>query len=171
MEPTTELTDVQLKVIEFVARSLSIFEAANQADTTWKEVTLWRNTNPAFCDALEEAMRERAIVNQERIQGLAFEAIQVLGKVLKDERASPAIRLRAAQTVFKMTASAKKPQPEPQDTETQDPEKTEIMHNSAQSTVRLPAQPGRNSLCPCGSGIKFKRCCANPVPQALPTAA
>ncbi|MEQ1862875.1 MAG: SEC-C metal-binding domain-containing protein, partial [Chthoniobacteraceae bacterium] len=22
--------------------------------------------------------------------------------------------------------------------------------------------PGRNDLCPCGSGVKFKRCCGRP---------
>ena len=50
--------------------------------------------------------------------------------------------------------------------------KTEIMHNHAQMPIRLAAEPGRNSLCPCGSGLKFKRCCANHVqPQAVPTAA
>jgi hypothetical protein len=25
--------------------------------------------------------------------------------------------------------------------------------------IRVPPQPGRNQLCPCGSGIKYKRCC------------
>ena len=25
---------------------------------------------------------------------------------------------------------------------------------------------GRNAPCPCGSPLKFKRCCGNPVPQA-----
>lgn len=29
------------------------------------------------------------------------------------------------------------------------------------SVERLPRQPGRNEACPCGSGVKFKRCCGN----------
>jgi SEC-C motif-containing protein len=30
-----------------------------------------------------------------------------------------------------------------------------------------PAAPGRNAQCPCGSGLKYKRCCANkPIQQA-----
>jgi hypothetical protein len=32
---------------------------------------------------------------------------------------------------------------------------------SAQSAQTPPAKTGRNDLCPCGSGKKFKRCCAN----------
>jgi SWIM/SEC-C metal-binding protein len=31
--------------------------------------------------------------------------------------------------------------------------------------VRVPPRPGRNDPCPCGSGIKYKRCCgARPKP-------
>jgi hypothetical protein len=166
MEPTTELTPIQLKVIDLVARSLSLLEAVDQAGTTWSDVTHWRLTIPAFHQGLEQAMQERVIVNQERIQGLVFEAITVLGKVLKDDKASPSLRLRAAQTVFKMTAAAKQPKPEAEPAN-----ETEILHNRAQSPIRLAADPGRNSLCSCGSGLKFKRCCANPTPQAIPSAA
>jgi uncharacterized protein YecA (UPF0149 family) len=166
MEPTTELTPIQLKVINLVARSLSLIEAVDQAGTTWSELALWRSTVPAFQDALEQAMQERVIVNQERIQGLVFHAIEVLGKVLKDDKASPSVRLRAAQAVFKMTTAAKKPK-----SKAEPAAETEILHNSAQSPIRLAADPGRNSLCTCGSGLKFKRCCANPVPQTIPSAA
>ena len=47
---------------------------------------------------------------------------------------------------------------------TQVPPAPEIVHNNAQSPA--PGQrarslrTGRNDLCPCGSGLKFKRCCA-----------
>jgi hypothetical protein len=38
------------------------------------------------------------------------------------------------------------------------------VHNSAQpctnQPIRRPAEPGRNTPCPCGSGVKYKRCCA-----------
>jgi len=30
---------------------------------------------------------------------------------------------------------------------------------------RIPRPPGRNDPCPCGSGLKFKRCCAVPKPR------
>jgi len=53
-------------------------------------------------------------------------------------------------------------------------ENPENLPDSAQSCtthkpqpIRVTPQPGRNSPCPCGSGIKFKRCCANkPAPSA-----
>jgi len=34
----------------------------------------------------------------------------------------------------------------------------------ASEPVRVVAVPGRNDLCPCGSGLKFKRCCGGAVP-------
>ena len=38
--------------------------------------------------------------------------------------------------------------------------KPEIVHSPAQSqTVRSEPKVGRNQPCPCGSGMKFKRCC------------
>jgi len=36
---------------------------------------------------------------------------------------------------------------------------TPASKNGGQSQRRAAASPGRNSLCPCGSGRKFKRCC------------
>jgi uncharacterized protein YecA (UPF0149 family) len=32
-------------------------------------------------------------------------------------------------------------------------------------TFRKPATPTRNQMCPCGSGVKYKRCCGNPLRQ------
>ncbi len=31
--------------------------------------------------------------------------------------------------------------------------------------IRVTPQPGRNETCPCGSGVKFKRCCADQTAQ------
>jgi hypothetical protein len=32
--------------------------------------------------------------------------------------------------------------------------------------IRVTPEPGRNTLCPCGSNLKYKRCCANKRTQA-----
>ena len=39
------------------------------------------------------------------------------------------------------------------------------------ATVRAAARPGRNDLCPCGSGKKYKKCCADKDAVAAPVAA
>jgi hypothetical protein len=36
-------------------------------------------------------------------------------------------------------------------------------------TVRVGPRVGRNEACPCGSGLKFKRCCADKAAQAAPS--
>lgn len=34
-----------------------------------------------------------------------------------------------------------------------------INHNYSSKTMRKGKKIGRNDICPCGSGLKFKRCC------------
>ena len=62
------------------------------------------------------------------------------------------------------------------------PQNTEIVQHSAQSCtapsttqpIRRAPEPGRNTLCPCKSGLKYKRCClyrpAHPPSQAMANA-
>jgi hypothetical protein len=46
--------------------------------------------------------------------------------------------------------------------ENESPETTENVQHSAQSrTAPSTNQPGRNTPCPCKSGLKYKRCCLN----------
>jgi len=166
----TELTPAQLTFLDCIANSLSIDEAVKEIGIDRNTVTNWRRTIPAFNQELEEAIEDRALVNRERIQALVYDAIGVLRSILQNEKASPSIRLRAAQTVFKMTA-ANQQQPESAETGTPAATNSEIVHNSAQQPVRVPSGPARNSNCPCGSRLKFKRCCANRSPQTAPVAA
>jgi len=42
---------------------------------------------------------------------------------------------------------------------------------SAQQPIRVTPQPGRNTVCHCGSGLKFKRCCLNKPPLEAKAAA
>jgi SEC-C motif len=46
---------------------------------------------------------------------------------------------------------------QPQPTEIK--EEIENPKNEANRPIRVPVQPGRNELCPCQSGLKYKRCC------------
>ena len=34
-----------------------------------------------------------------------------------------------------------------------------LLYNESRGAIRAPVAPGRNQPCPCGSGLKFKRCC------------
>jgi len=180
MQPTTDLTPIQLTLLSLVATGYSIMEAAKEAaqetatatatatSLSWGIIMEWSRTIPEFRLALDEALECRALLNRERAQELTYDALQVLVMLVRDESASPSVRLRASLAVIKMatpTAEAKRkpaPQRQPQ---AETAENSEKVHKAAQNQpVRLPVEPGRNATCACGSGAKFKRCCGNPVP-------
>jgi len=187
MQPTTVLTPIQLTLLNLVTEGYSIMEAAKEAaqqtaketakatSLSWAIIMEWSRTIPEFRLALDEAIECRALLNRERAQELTYEALQVLVNLLSDERASPSIRLRASTFVIKMAtpnAESKRKAAPKQQPQAETAENSEKVHKAAQSQpVRLPVEPGRNSVCPCGSGAKFKRCCGNPVPAATTTAA
>jgi hypothetical protein len=60
-------------------------------------------------------------------------------------------------------SNAQSPTPETSAAPSQSAPKPEIVHSNAQTgarqTVRSAPKVGRNEPCPCGSGLKFKRCC------------
>jgi preprotein translocase subunit SecA len=163
MQTATELTPIQLTFLDWVTRGLSIEEAAKEIEQRWANIMDWKRNIPEFHLALEEALECRAMLIRERAHALIYEALDVLQKVLRDFKASASVRLRASLALIKISTkpeSIGKRQPAPK----QQP-KSENRHNSAQAQpIRLPVEPGRNSICPCGSGVKFKRCCGNPVP-------
>jgi uncharacterized protein YchJ len=165
MQLTTELTPNQLTFLDWVTRGYSIEDAAKEIDHRWAAIIDWKRNIPEFHLALEEALDCRAMLIRERAHGLIYEALDVLQRIVQDPKASPSLRLRASLALIKMSskpAGVTKRRPTPsQETS----EKSENVHNSAQpQPIRRPVEPGRNSVCRCGSGLKFKRCCGNPVP-------
>jgi uncharacterized protein YecA (UPF0149 family) len=169
MQPTNELTPIQITFLDWITRGLSIEEAAEEIEQSWPTIIEWKRTIPTFRLALDEAFECRALLNRERAQELCHEALQVLLKVIRDEKASSSVRLRASLAIFKMATSGIAAKRNPAPKEQPKPESAENprnVHNSAQvQPIRLPVTPGRNSVCPCGSGAKFKRCCGNAVPS------
>jgi hypothetical protein len=100
----------------------------------------------------------------ELVQELVPEAIEVLRTILHNEAASPSVHLRAALAILKLANTAEQqsePLPEPTSQICTTVPELAKPHNSAQQPIRRLAEPGRNSQCPCGSNLKYKRCCAN----------
>jgi transposase-like protein len=50
------------------------------------------------------------------------------------------------------------------------PNQLPLVHNPAQSPRTVPTKIGRNELCPCGSGKKYKRCCLDNSAGTAPLA-
>ncbi len=177
------LTLEQEKVLAALSAGETLTAAAALADVHRNTITYWRQTSQAFNTGLRDAMFQKQLHWRDQAAELAAVATDALRATLTDPATPPAVRLKAALAVLdKATAPLDFPEPPPihplarimmqqeaQMAELAQPKVSEekIVHKNAQITA--PPKPGRNELCPCGSGKKFKRCCldkpASPPPS------
>jgi transposase-like protein len=183
--PDPSLTPQQHHVLSLLAEGHSIIDAAEAVGIHRNTIRNWRRCVPAFAREIEFAVREQALVWHEQAIQLAPLAAKTLSDILNDSTASPALRLRASLAVLKVAAD---PQPRslrpfptvPAEMEAVQGEilkfraamerqtegqnvraaTTPIPAQSCTMPIRRASEPGRNTPCPCGSGQKFKRCCA-----------
>ena len=191
--PDPTLTEQQLSVIKFIATGYSIAAAADVERIHRNTVGYWRRTIPAFARELEFACCEqRRLWHDEAVQ-LVPRAFRAIEDCITDPKSSPSVRFRAATFIINMATDPQRKavkgfptlpadveaisgqmlaqsEPEAENSVVQ-PAKTEKTAQSAQTPVRVTPQPGRNTVCPCGSGIKFKRCCLNKPPLEAKAAA
>jgi hypothetical protein len=176
--PDPDLSPAQHHVLSLLAQGVSTTEAAAAAGVHRNTVGTWRRTHPAFARELEFAARERSMFWHDQAAALAEKAVAVLSEILDDKTASPSLRLRAALKVIDMAAD---PLPAPMKafptSKNAQAHNDENVQHSAQSCTAQPTnqpirrapEPGRNTPCPCKSGLKYKRCCwnrsANPPAQ------
>jgi transposase-like protein len=179
------LTPVQENVIAAITGGATIKAAAEAASIHRNTVSYWRQTSLAFRDALGHAQYDKAIFIREEAECQVAEAFAAIHTILTKPDASDSARLNAAKFIIEKASSPPPPPPEvtyqlaekseivhsnaqsgfepPTDPASPEPQKPEIVHSSAQSTrpqpVRSAPKVGRNAPCPCGSRLKFKRCC------------
>jgi hypothetical protein len=186
--PDPTLTPQQHHVLSLLAQGLSITAAAAAAGIHRNTAANWRRTIPAFARELDYACRERSLYWHDQAAALAQKAIEVISTILHSESAAPSLRLRAAMKILAIASDPQPAPMKPFPTSAAEAEaiagramllqtlaneaessseSAENLHNSAQPAqdcttppVRRPPQPGRNSPCPCKSGLKYKRCCA-----------
>ena len=110
---------------------------------------------------------------------LAGLAIDTFRQLLSDEKAPASVRLKAAMEIAKLVESQR---PTLRETTLTGVEvrlgwkcdrldsdlQLRQVANTSPIAPRLPVPPrfanvGRNAPCPCGSSLKHKRCCGNPV--------
>jgi uncharacterized protein YchJ len=144
------LTPVQNQVIAAISAGSSIKSAALAGNIHRNTIAYWRQTSPAFREALTQAQFDRVTDIREQAQSYVDEAFAAVYEVLTDSSVSASARLKAARMIIDQASTPVPAEPE-----------LENVHSFA------PIQ-SRNTLCACGSGIKFKRCCAgNPKPAPL----
>jgi len=179
------LTPQQLEVISALSTGATLTAAAEEAGVHRNTINHWRRNLLPFQDALASAHYDRALLVREKMEAQVDLAVKAIHDLLADPKTPASIRLKAALAVIQLAATPPAPkkqielevqkvvldQPESQP-EPQPQPKPAPVHNSAQSTpiairridppttgAKPGPKPGRNELCPCGSGKKFKRCC------------
>ena len=120
--------------------------------------------NPLFFKAVETANAQFQKQFRTQIAMLTRLALTNIQQILADTEASPSVRLKAALAVLKQDWKL------PESTEFDSiPEESVAVRNEMPPESDEPQQPvrsekiGRNEPCPCGSTLKYKRCCGNPL--------
>ena len=163
------LTPIQIQVLESLVAGRSISAAAREAGvhrTTFELQPghLWTRTLPDFARALLTLRQQRADQMLDELGDLADLAINTFRQILSDENTSASVRLKAAIEIAKLVESQRP-------TVFFEPAVERLHQDLSLAEVKHPRKPasapvGRNAPCPCGSPLKYKRCCGNPVSQA-----
>ena len=159
------LTPFQVQVLESLVAGKSVTAAANEAGVHRTTVHLWTRTLPDFARALLSLRQQRADRILDELGDLADLAINTFRQILTDEKAPAATRLKAAMEVAKLIESQRPTtffHPVVEKLH-QDLSVAEVIAPEPPQTATKTAVVGRNAPCPCGSPLKYKRCCGNPV--------
>jgi len=179
----TPFTTAQITVITALATGATVTAAAQLASVSRPTVYKWLE-QPSFQQAVDFARQEHALTIRDRLLALSTKALDKLEAVLDDPRSSPSVLTKVALAILNrkewhLPTGAPESEPTIEDlakTAAQtDPELTKLYTNSNFQPVHAPlqnepnAQIPRGAPCPCGSGLKYKRCCGQNAPPLLHT--
>ena len=158
------LTPIQIQVLQSLVAGLSISSAAREAGVHRTTVHLWTRTLPDFARALLTLRQQRADRVMDELGDLADLAINTFRQILSDDQASASVRLKAAIEIAKRVESQRP-------TVFFEPAIEKVHQDLSLAEVKQPPKAasspvGRNAPCPCGSPLKYKRCCGNPAHPA-----
>ena len=148
----TNLTPIQAAAA--IALGFGLQVSAVAAELKIHRATLYNwAKNPAFVQSVETAHAEFEKQYRTQIAMLIRLALTNIQEILADPKASSSVRLKAALAVLKQDWKL----PESTEFDTV-PEHSDPLRNEMPTP-----KVGRNEPCPCGSNLKYKRCCGNPV--------
>ena len=146
----------------------------------------WCRTIPQFREALESARQSRIDIVRDQMNELAPPSLAILKHTIEDESLPLALRIRTALAILKFVTTPEKVNT-PKDAaaemlmdaaysaghragcELAAESEPAIHHNSSLSSncESDESQTPRNAPCPCGSKLKYKRCCGRNAPPVL----
>jgi hypothetical protein len=179
--PLANLSPAQAQVVAALAQGRTVTAAAQDAGLHRNTIYNWLN-EPQFKTAVDEAQREYVAILSDGMRDLAALALGTLRTLLEDPNTPPAVRLKTALAILQRPHF---PQPgwhlperieDPREQRVVDGlaeikadydamRMTDAMEASEKRKKPAEAPPiARNAPCPCGSGLKHKRCCGNGRP-------
>jgi len=152
---STGLTPVQARIAAALASGTTIVRAALDAGIHRATIHKWLQTSKEFCDAVKSARDHYDSLIADQLNELSAIALDTLRQLLTNPDTPANVRLRAALAVLGRPTS-----PAPG---------WHVPKTCGIIAVRhqVPEEPAehttaRNAPCPCGSGLKHKRCCGSP---------
>src|SRR5579871_3614430 len=177
MSPDPSLTAAQEQVLALISAGATATAAAQKAGVHRNTIAAWLRA-PEFRRALDRARAAKALLFRDQAESLAAEALAAIRAMITDPAVPAPLRLKAAIAMLDRAVEPIAPSDDPA------PEIRASVHKNAQSDAapppaepspQAPSRPqnpppspalrlsrppaGRNDPCPCGSGVKFKRCC------------
>ncbi len=175
------LTPTQAEVLKLLAAGSTVSAAARQGGVHRSTIHLWTRHHPPFSRALLAARQYRAEALLDELSDLSELALDTFRQLLSDPNTPAATRLKAAMEIVKLvqnqrpTELAKLKSDLATDRVFEEMHLASVAHTSASPISPSPRtnqnmeekeqekQPVRNAPCPCGSRLKYKRCCGGPA--------
>jgi transposase-like protein len=155
------LSSVQAQVVAALVSGSTMTRAAAEAGVHRSTIYNWIRTEPAFSEALSETRTELTGQLLDKLHEMSGLALSAIRKLLEDPETPAPVRLRAALAVLGR----------PSGSGWVLPETIPITRSRPAATPPAPEETPRNAVCPCGSGLKYKRCCGVGARPVLSSAA
>ncbi len=173
------LSSQQSQVIAALLSGASVSAAAELAGVHRSTVHNWRLCDPLFAQELARARECHASEVRSQLEALASDALSTLRGILTSTRVSDSVRLKAALAVLRSMPAAAQHQADPDAPELPvepnclAPDPPDAFPPAFEQSNPIAPQTAvpRSAPCPCGSGLKFKRCCGQSAPPHLNFAA
>ena len=157
LEPEHVVNELQKKADELYERKEQEFTSPIMREV--ERVVLLRNVDQEWMDhidameQLQDGIRLRAYAHQDPVVEYRLEGFDMFDSMIA------AIRENTAKMILTVRLRKKEEAPQREQVAQETTASTAGDDTAQKQPVRKQKKPGRNDPCPCGSGLKYKKCC------------
>lgn len=107
--PINQLTEKQLKAIRLLVDGHNLAEVARQIGVDRSTVHRWSNDNEAFVTEYDKQRLEAQVQSDAHLRRFQAQALETILRLMTDDKAPAATRLRAASLILEFTRDVSKP--------------------------------------------------------------